>query len=120
MPSVVLTRLADIPKASYASLARWSSWVEFSTSCSTANPRGHTVSKCASGRYRMPSYRESNTMALAIASPVAGASVRICACRASGWKGLPFSMPSGVSIAMKNRSRSSTGSLSMAWARRSQ
>jgi hypothetical protein len=51
--------------------------------------------------------RMSKVLALAIASPTNAPSVRIFFCRSSGWKGLPFSMPSGLSIAMKKRSRSS-------------
>jgi hypothetical protein len=54
--------------------------------------------------------RFPNALALAIVSPTAAASSSSFFCRASGLKGFPFSIPRGLSIAMKKRSRSSPGS----------
>ena len=54
-----------------------------------------------------PANRRSAEFAFAIASPTSAASVRIFVCRASGLKGLPFSRPSGRSMAWKKMSRAS-------------
>ena len=62
--------------------------------------------------------RLSKVLAFAIASPARTASSRTFFCPGVGSNGLPFSMPIDFNMPMNKRSRSATGSLSIAsWTR---
>ena len=57
------------------------------------------VSHCRSGQYFAPSNRLAKVLAWAMSSPAALAWVRISVSRSSGSNGLPFSIPSCLSMA---------------------